>query len=188
MDKNNLDVIDGPAALEALSKEQLIGLVQIYGKNLIAIDGTWFQSVEKEDGMETAMFHDVAAWKRFTVTEAYRIKNFLGLPERAGLEGLAEALTFKSSVVACSYRMERKGQSLYFQIAECRVQAARTRKNMPLHPCKPAGEVEYAGFAHTLDDRITCECLSCYPDLNDESCSCSWKFTLLEEENTGIHP
>ncbi|MEG0324869.1 MAG: DUF6125 family protein [Raoultibacter sp.] len=39
---------------------------------------------------------------------------------------------------------------------------------------------EYEGFARTLDERIVCECLSCFPDITDETCSCSWKFTLVE--------
>ena len=173
--------IAGSCVLEDLSKEQLIELVQVYAKNIIAIDGTWFQSVERSEGMDRAMFHDIEAWKRFTISEARRIKNFLGLPEHAGIEGLMKALELKSSVVSNTFRMHHSENVLYFQIAQCRVQTARTRKNMPLHPCKPAGEVEYIGFAKTIDERIACECLSCCPDITDTSCSCSWKFTLDTE-------
>ena len=74
-------------ALESLSRDQLLELIAIYSKNWLAMDGVWFQSVERKYGMEEAMYHDVEAWKRFTVTEARRIKKFLGLPERPGLEG-----------------------------------------------------------------------------------------------------
>ena len=49
---------------------------------------------------------------------------------------------------------------------------------MGLHPCKPAGLEEYAGFARTIDDRIQCSCVSCYPDTQEEGCACAWKFTL----------
>ena len=48
---------------------------------------------------------------------------------------------------------------------ECRVQSARRRKGMPFHPCKPVGCIEYSGFARTIDDRIECRCLSCYPEV-----------------------
>ena len=51
---------------------------------------------------------------------------------------------------------------------------------MPLHPCKPAGEAEYSGFARTIDDRIRCQCISCCPDVTDETCACAWRFTLEE--------
>ncbi|WP_259299238.1 DUF6125 family protein [Eggerthella lenta] len=33
-------------------------------------------------------------------------------------------------------------------------------------------------FAESIDDRISCECLSCFPDMTDDSCNCAWKFTL----------
>ena len=38
-------------------------------------------------------------------------------------------------------------------------------KQMEYHPCKSVGIIEYSGFAKTIDERITCECLSCYPIL-----------------------
>ena len=129
-------------SLESLSREQLLELLSIYSKNWQAMDGVWFQSVEGKYGMEEAMYHDVEAWKRFTVTEARRIKKFLNLPEQA-----------------------------------------RTRKNLGLHPCKPAGLAEYAGFAKTIDGRITCQCLSCCPEVTDPGCACAWLFRLKGENS-----
>ena len=82
-------------SLESLSRDQLLELLSIYSKNWLAMDGVWFQSVERKFGMDEAMYHDVEAWKRFTVTEARRIKRFLNLPEHPGLDGLAEALRFR---------------------------------------------------------------------------------------------
>ena len=81
--------------LLSLSKEELIRLIEDYSKNWLAMDGVWFQSVERTRGMDEAMHHDAEAWRRFTVIEAKRIKAFLGLPERAGLEGLARALQLR---------------------------------------------------------------------------------------------
>lgn len=170
--------VDGVDTLEALPKEKLVELVQIYAKDLIAMDGVWFQSIEAHEGMDEAMFHDIEAWKRFTVSEGRRIKNFLRLPERAGLEGLAQALPYKFTSIANITEHSFEDGALVFRVLDCRVQNARKRKGMELHPCKPAGVAEYEGFARTIDDRITCECISCFPDVTDESCSCIWKFTL----------
>ena len=74
--------------LDAYSKEELIKIIEIYSKNWLAMDGVWFQSIERKFGMEEAMYHDAEAWKRFTVIEARRIKEFLKLPENAGIDGL----------------------------------------------------------------------------------------------------
>ena len=41
-------------ALESLSRDELIAYAQLCSKNLFAIDGTWFQSIEAERGMDEA--------------------------------------------------------------------------------------------------------------------------------------
>lgn len=165
-------------ALESLSRDQLLELIAIYSKNWLAMDGVWFQSVERKYGMEEAMYHDVEAWKRFTVTEARRIKKFLSLPERPGLEGLAQALQYRIYANLSRYELSLQNGRLLYRVLECPVQQARTRKGMGLHPCKPAGLAEYAGFAQTIDDRISCQCVSCYPDVTERDCSCAWCFQL----------
>ena len=72
------------------------------------------------------------------------------------------------------------GNTLTYRTTECRVQHARTSKGMELHPCKSVGIIEYGLFAKTIDSRFTCECVSCYPDVTDNTCHCAWKFTLAD--------
>ena len=166
--------------LDELTREQLEELIEIYSKNWLAMDGVWFQSVERKYGMEEAVYHDVEAWKKFTVIEGKRIKKFLKLPEKPGLEGLKKALGFRFYANLNDDEIKIEGNTLTFRSIECRAQSARKRKGMEYHPCKPVGVVEYAGFAQAIDERIICECISCYPDVTDETCYCSWKFTLNE--------
>lgn len=167
--------------LSEMTREQLIELLQITAKDLIAIDGTWFQSIEAEQGMDSAMEHDCAAWERFVPSEAKRLKAFLSLSDNCGLEGLAKALPLRCTSIANEWDMnwEDDGNTLVFRVTKCRVQAARLRKGMTFHPCKSAGQVEYKGFAKAIDKRINCECLSCYPEITDETCSCAWRFTIM---------
>ncbi len=164
------------------TKEELIKLIEIYSKNWLAMDGAWFQSVERKYGMDEAMYHDREAWKVYTVAEARRIKAFLGLPEHAGLDGLAKALQlrFYAHINKQDFVFSEDGKSLTYRMEDCFVQSARKRKGMEFHPCKSVGIIEYGGFARTIDDRITCECVSCYPEMTDESCCCVWKFTINE--------
>ena len=86
--------------LDLLSKDELKELVRIYARNIYALDGVWFQSVEGKNGMDEAMLHDENAWRKFTRTEARRIKKFLELPEQAGLEGLEKALAIRFSALS----------------------------------------------------------------------------------------
>ena len=164
--------------LDALSREQLIELLFIDSKNLIALDGGWFQSIEKDLGMDSAIHHDEEAWKLYTRSEARRIKKFLGLSEHPGLEGLAKAMPYRMVDRANQSEIVFDGNKLIYKIVICRVQEARTKKNMPLHPCKSVAMYEYGGFAEVIDDRIKCRCISCYPDVTDDTCSCAWEFWI----------
>ena len=166
--------------LSKLSKDELISLIDIYSKNWLAMDGVWFQSVERKLGMDEALHHDIEAWKLYTVIEAKRIKQFLKLPEQAGLQGLSKALSLRFYANINKDEISIRDNTLTYRVIECRVQTARQRKKMQFHPCKSVGEIEYSEFAKVIDERISCECLSCYPDINDESCSCSWLFTLSQ--------
>lgn len=165
--------------LESYTREQLIELLEITAKDLIAIDGTWFQSLEREQGMDTAMEHDRNAWKRFVPSEARRLRTFLDLDEHSGLEGLAKALPLRCTSLANEWEIVwEEDDSLIFRITNCRVQNARARKGMEFHPCKSVGILEYGEFARALDDRLRCECVSCFPDITDETCNCAWRFWM----------
>ncbi len=172
--------------LSLLTKDELIELIGIYSKNWLAMDGVWFQSVERKSGMDEAMYHDAEAWRRFTVIEAKRIKKFLKLGDNSGVDGLAKALRLRFYANINEDRIIVSDNSLIYSAVDCRVQTARKRKGMELHPCKSVGIIEYSGFAKVIDSRFECECLSCYPDITDDSCCCIWKFTLNDSDTMPV--
>ena len=114
MDKVDSEERSAACPLDKFSKEDLIRLIGDYSKTWLALDGVWFQSVEQADGMEAAMFHDARAWERFTVIEAKRIKSFLGLEERPGLDGLERALSlrFYANINEATFKRE-DGKLIY---------------------------------------------------------------------------
>ena len=104
--------MDNRDFLMSLSKEELVELVGIYSRNMLAMDGVWFQSVERKFGMDEAMRHDAEAWARFTRTEARRIKKFLGLGEGSGLDGLEKALMLRFYANLNDSRIDREDGAL----------------------------------------------------------------------------
>ena len=105
--------------LSKLSKEQLEELVRTYARNMLALDGVWFQSVERELGMDRAMRHDERVWQAFTQTEARRIKGFLQLPDRPGLDGLERALSLRFAAFANrQVELRRESDSLTFRVVD----------------------------------------------------------------------
>ena len=173
--------------IKNLSKEELIDLVRLLAKNQFALDGVWFQSIESKYGMEEAMEHDRNAWRRYTEIDARRIKSFLKLPDNAGIEGLKKALSFRFCALSNqSEILIKDDHTLIYRVIDCRVQTARLRKKMPFHPCKSVGIIEYTYFAKVIDPRFKCETISCYPDVQDHTCACAWKFTLQKDSEQNI--
>lgn len=165
--------------IEDLSKEQLIELCRMYAKNWIAHDGCWFLELEKRYGMDRAIEIDIEAWRSFTVIEARKIIQFLGLEKDSGTAGLKKALAFRLySSLNEDEIIEEDQYTLLYKVKTCRVQEARRRKKLPDFPCRQVGIVEYSGFAKTIDQNFTTECISCPPEITDDGYFCIWKFTI----------
>jgi hypothetical protein len=167
--------------LLALSKEQLIGMLEDAAKNWLAHDGLWFLAVEQKSDMHTAIELDRRAWETFTVLEARRIMKRHEIAKGSGLSGLKKALGFRLYAHLNEQEIcDETDSGFVFRMNKCRVQVARHRDGRPDFPCKSVGIVEYAGFAKTIDPRIRTECLCCPPDQHPDDYFCAWKFTLRE--------
>ncbi len=165
--------------LLSLSKETLIDMLEDQSKNWLAHDGLWFQAVEKQYGMETAIELDKEAWITFTQIEAKRIMRRHNIPPGGGIPTLKKALQFRLYAHINEQSLIDIGpDGLRFEMNDCRVQSARKRKGLDDFPCKPVGIAEYAYFAHTIDDRIRTAVICCPPDDHPESYYCAWQFTL----------
>ena len=118
--------------LERLSKEDLLNYIEDISKNWLAIDGTWFQAVENEFGLEKAIELDVAQWKKFTIIEAKRIMRRFSIPENGGILGLVKALKYRIYAnINVQEIFEISENMCVFRMNNCRVQYARKRKNLP---------------------------------------------------------
>ncbi len=167
--------------LLALPKEQLAGMLQDAAKNWLAHDGLWFQAVERQCGMETAIQLDAAAWAEFTAIEARRIMQRHGIAPGGGLDALERALGWRLyAYLNVQATLRRDARTLIFAMKDCRVQAARHRKGLPDFPCRPVGLVEYSNFARTIDPRIRTRCIACPPDPRADDFWCAWEFSLPE--------
>src|SRR5665811_2111359 len=84
--------IDGIRTLEDMSREELLEIILDDAKNWLAHDGLWFQAVESRFGIDVAIEADIEAWRSFTVIEAKRIMERLGLRPGGGIPALVESL------------------------------------------------------------------------------------------------
>jgi len=172
---------EGVALLHRLSKEELIKIIVDDAKNWLAHDGLWFQAVEKRYGIDVAIDVDTEAWRYFTVIEARRIMERLGLKPGGGITALVECLKHRLYArLNLQESIEVTENRAVFRMIDCRVQSARKRKGLPDFPCKSVGVVEYAEFARAIDPRISTRCQACPPDVHPDEYWCSWEFVLEE--------
>jgi uncharacterized protein DUF6125 len=165
--------------IKDLPRETLIGMLEDFAKNWLAHDGLWFQAVENESDIKTAIKLDTEAWDRFTRIEAKRIMKRHNIAENGGLEALKKALGYRLyAVLNVQEISEETDNSFVFKMVDCRVQSARKKKSLPPFPCKSVGIVEYTEFARTIDPRIKTECLACPPDKEERDFYCGWKFSI----------
>lgn len=169
-----------PQMLASLqSPEEYVALLEDMAKRWLAHDGLWFQAIEQEYGMEAAIKMDAAAWEKFAAVEAVRIKKLFKLPENGGIPALKTALGLRLYALLNQQEIiEETADKIVFRMNECRVQAARQRKNLPDFPCKPVGLVEYSSFAKAIDPRINTRCIACPPDEHPDEYHCAWEFWI----------
>ncbi len=166
---------DLPKPLLDLPREALDRLKESVAINWLANDGVWFQSVEFARGMFDAKRCNDSCWASFSPFEAWSIKRFLKLPANSGLEGLKKALRFRLyATINQQSIVEETATSFVFQMNDCRVQAARKRKQLADYPCKSGGMAEYPSFAEAIDPRIQTECIGCPPDEHPAEWYCAW--------------
>ncbi|MFX1375808.1 MAG: DUF6125 family protein [Promethearchaeota archaeon] len=171
--------------LVELSKEDLLGYIEDISKNWLAIDGTWFQVVEKEFGINKAIELDVEQWKRFTVIEAKRIMRRFNISKNGGIPALMTALKYRVYAnINTQEIIEVSKTRCVFRMNNCRVQYARKTRGLPDFPCRPVGMQEYSLFAKTIDPRIRTNCITCPPGPHPDEYWCAWEFTI--EENNDL--
>jgi hypothetical protein len=167
------------ALLRTFSLETLIDMLEDQAKNWLAHDGLWFQAVERQYGLEKAIELDREAWISFTQIEAKRIMERFAIEPSGGIPALKKALQLRLYArINLQSLVDVDQHTLRFEMNDCRVQSARKRKGLDDFPCKSVGIVEYAYFAHTIDNRIRTKIIACPP--HPESYYCAWLFTVEE--------
>ncbi len=117
------------------SREELFGLLEDASKNWLTHDGLWFRAVEDKFGIEAAMELDRKAWEKFTVIEAKRIMDRLGIGPGGGIPALAQALKLRLYAhINVQEIKEIHDTHCVFRMHRCRVQESSHRQGLTDFP------------------------------------------------------
>ena len=118
-----------------------MGLLEDAALNWLALDGLWFQAVEKKFGTEEASACGQSAIGPYSEIEAKRIVRRFNITQE-GIPALMQALRFRLyHLINRQDFIEVSDNRCVFRMLECRVQEARKRKGLPDYPCKSGGAV-----------------------------------------------
>ena len=114
--------------LTSLSEEDLVRLLEDMGKNWLACDGIWFQTIERDYDMQTAKRVNDTNWARFSYIEARTIMKRLNLPENGGLRVLKKALNYRQYALVNQQEIFEAGDSkIIFRITRGPVPPPKNR-------------------------------------------------------------
>ena len=88
--------------VSALSKEELVELLNMLGRNLLSVDGLWFTCVEDKFGLEKAIEIDEKVWDKFGLTEGLRLKKVKNITASSPIATAPVAITKAAMILSRS--------------------------------------------------------------------------------------
>jgi len=163
--------------LTALSKKELAGMIESFCHSTYAVDGLWFQAVEKLLGTETAIKLDKEVWSKAGFGEAHRLKKLTEI--KNDLYGLAKAFNLHSMFQVTEYDVSMHSyEILVFTVTNCKMQKARIKKGLGEFACKDVGIACMEGFSKGINPDSKVKCVTCPPDRHPDNLWCQWEFTI----------
>ncbi|MFH1932173.1 MAG: DUF6125 family protein [Pseudomonadota bacterium] len=163
-----------------LSKEQLIDLLQLFGRGALTIDGFWFLGVEKLHGTEEATDLDEQAWGHYGKVEAKLLKKYLSMEQVTRLEDICRIYLLTPIFGNLGATAEVRGNKCYLSVTDCHPQKARVREKLGEFPCKGVGIAYFKSFLSELNPSLKFGCVVCPPDEHPEDLWCEWEVWFEE--------
>ena len=163
--------------LTSLTKQELVAMIESFCHSTYAVDGLWFQAVEKLLDTATAIKMDKEVWSKAGFGEALRLKKLTEIKD--DLDGLAKAFNLHSMFQVTEYEVSRRSDEiLIFTVTNCKMQKARIKKGLGEFACKDVGIPCMEGFSKGVNPNSKVKCVTCPPDKHPDDVWCKWEFTI----------
>jgi hypothetical protein len=161
--------------LMKLPKETLVDLVVAGGKNCWSVQNHWMEYMFREYGNEAAAKADEELFGRFTRSMIYRLKRILKI-DGDDIPAFLRVLQFYPMQTPDSEIIEATDRRVVLQVNSCTMVRERTKRGLPLLPCKPAGIGCFEALATMVNPDAKVKCVFCPPDEIPPDAVCKWDF------------
>lgn len=166
---------DNRAEYAKLSRQELIELLVVFGRQALVLDGLWFLGVEERWGHQAALAVDEQMWHRYGANEAGRLMAFLGLERVDTLEDVRRVFLLTPVWGLLGARAEVAGGRCHLWVTDCLPQKARTRKGLGEFACQQTGVNYFQSFLSALNPRLRFSCAFCPPGEHPSDQWCRWE-------------
>ncbi|MBI2218435.1 MAG: hypothetical protein HYU51_14170 [Candidatus Rokubacteria bacterium] len=176
-------VLSKPQAeiLSALSREQLLDLIDIQQKNWWNLQNNWMAYMDREYGQEAAVRGDCHCFPANARVQVFRLKKLLGLGD--DVESLRKAMVLSTIWANGEYEMWTVGETkLRVRVTACHQQVKRLEEGMGELGCKPAGLAISEVAARVVNPACQVRCIVCPPDAHPRDMWCEWEFEVPERK------
>ncbi len=161
-----------------LPRETLLVLLEDAMRNMLRVDGYWFQAGEKQLGIEPTLKMDEEVWARCGRTTARQTKKTFNLGDNGGIPGLIEAINLDPLwTFFGGLKLEQLSDThARLQVTSCLSQKERLRLGQEVFSCRVVEENYFTSFAQIIDPRIKVRYGFGPPDKYSENLWCEWHF------------
>jgi len=172
------DLVPG-LKLEDFSPRALAGLVKLYAKLYIAMDGFWYLTLKERLGDKEALACDIAVWEKNTRYDVARLKRQLKIRGR-DVASLMKIFQLCPWCMQMEYDIDiRDEDNAVFTTTRCPTLDALEAegKGREAEICRVVEPVIMQGYASALDPDIEVKCLEAPPRESKDDICCQWQFT-----------
>lgn len=163
--------------LSALSREQLLELIDVQQKNWWNLQNNWMAYIDRAYGMDAAVAGDAHCFPANARVQMFRLKKLFGLGE--DVDSLMKAMVLSTIWANGTYDIWKLDDRTFrIKVTDCHQQVRRLEEGVGELACKRAGIAIAETGARAINPRCSVRCLVCPPDPHPEDVWCEWEFEL----------
>ena len=170
--------------LEDFSADTLLGLVKLYSRLYMAVDGFWYLAVKERLGNDEALACDIRAWEMNAKYELTRVTRQLNI-QGNDVVAFVKAVQLTPWFLNMEYEIEIENRSsAVLTVTHCPTLDAlekegEGRENQICNIFEPTVFKSYASF---FNPDAEVKCLKSPPRDNQGEICCQWQFTLGSQQ------
>ena len=166
--------------LEDLPRESLTGLVRLYSRLMMDIDGFWFLSMKDRVGNEEAIACDNWVWERVVKKMLTDLARLIGVQGRDVVDFMTVIQATPLHYVVEESMEARNRNHATLTVTHCPTLAALEKEEAgrDAEHCRLACAVTRARHAKLFNPAIEVKCLTMPPRRDKDAIFCRWQYNI----------